>query len=79
MTPHYVPNENRDSYAGNTSSAVKPARERLKPDRYGFSNMCVESNNVGLSELSVKEALQVSEKKHSLRAVQEELHCFDQQ
>lgn len=73
----YVPTENEDSYTGSTSSAVRPARERRKPDWYGFSNMCTKSNNVKFSELSLEEALQGPEKEHWLRAVQEELQSFD--
>lgn len=72
----YVPSENEVSHTG-TSSAVKHKRERRKPEWYGISNMCTESNNIELGELSLEEALESPEKEHWLRAVQEELQCFD--
>lgn len=72
-------NEDSDSSTGSTDSVVNtlPARERRKPEWYGFSNMCTESTNVEVNELSLEEALQGPEKEHWLRAVQEELQCFD--
>lgn len=67
----------QDSFTGSTCGAVKPARKRRKPDWYSFSNVCTESNNIELSELSLEEAFQSQEKEYWLRAVQEELQCFD--
>lgn len=78
--PSYVPSENDDSdcSTNSTGAVVKtlPARERRKPDRYGYSNLCAKMVDVDTTELSLEQALQGEEKEHWLRAVQEELQCF---
>ncbi|CAH2109181.1 unnamed protein product [Euphydryas editha] len=76
--PSYVPSETEesDSSTGSTVSAIQvlPTRQRSKPDRYGFSNMCTESSSaIDDSELTLEEALQGPEREHWLRAVKEEL------
>lgn len=77
----YVPTENEDSDSstGSTGTVVQrsPARQRLKPERYGFSNMCVESTIEDVGDLLLQEALQGPEKEHWLCAIQEELKCFE--
>lgn len=70
---------NSDSSTASTSSMVKrlPARERKPPKRYGYTCMSTTSTTVNDSELSLEEALNGPEKEHWLRAVQEELQCFE--
>ncbi|GBP23617.1 Retrovirus-related Pol polyprotein from transposon TNT 1-94 [Eumeta japonica] len=67
--------ENSDSSTASTNSVVKrlPARERHPPKRYSFTNMCTAST----TELSLEKALNGPKKEHWLRAVQEELQCFE--
>ena len=71
-------NEHSGSSAGADTFIRKlPARQRQKPERYGYSNMCTESGNIDVSEISLKEALQGPEKEQWSQAVKEELQCFD--
>lgn len=56
----------------------KPVRERKKTDRYGYSNMCItEEIPDDASGLSLDEALNGPEKEQWLKAVNEEIQCFE--
>lgn len=78
----YVPSESDSSQisANGADSVVDtlPPRKRQKPQRYGFSNMCIQNNTLDTSELSLEEALQGPEKENWLQAIREELQCFNE-
>lgn len=75
----YVPDEGE--IFSSDESVVKKGdrvRHRQQPDRYGFSNVCFESDSViHVSELSLQDALNGPEREHWLEAVREELQCFE--
>ncbi|GBP42186.1 Retrovirus-related Pol polyprotein from transposon TNT 1-94 [Eumeta japonica] len=62
----------------------KPVRLRKKPERYGYSNMCADSNVEAwedandAGDLTVQEALEGPEKELWLSAIREELKCFSE-
>lgn len=56
----------------------KPVRETKKPDRYGYSNMCIAEEILDDAlGLSLEEALKGPEKEQWLKAVSEEIQCFE--
>lgn len=55
----------------------RPTRERKKPERFGFSNLCMnEETYDDAAGLSLSEALQGPEKEQWKEAMREELQCF---
>lgn len=56
----------------------KPVRERKKPDRYGYSNLCISEEIIDdASGLSLDEALKGPEREQWMSAVSEEIQCFE--
>ncbi|CAH2087744.1 unnamed protein product [Euphydryas editha] len=78
----YVPDEEEISSGGESVVSVVKKREcrrhRRQPDRYGFSNVCFESDSAtDVSELSLQDALNGPEREQWLEAVRDELQCFE--
>ena len=61
---------------GKIFAKSKSKRTIKKPERYGFTNMCIDAN-VCDDGLSLEEALQGPEREHWLKAVKDELQCFE--
>lgn len=56
---------------------VLPVRERRPPERFGFSNLCLEDEDrEEVNEILIEEALQGPERDHWEQAVREELESF---
>ncbi|CAH2109147.1 unnamed protein product [Euphydryas editha] len=78
----YVPDEEEISSSGESVVSVVKKREcrrhRREPNRYGFSNVCFESDSAtDVSELSLQDALNGPEREQWLEAVRDELQCFE--
>ncbi|GBP34018.1 Retrovirus-related Pol polyprotein from transposon TNT 1-94 [Eumeta japonica] len=76
----YLPDDSSDDSVENVVSVKRSgsSRQRKQPDRYGHSNMCLESGDIqNVCELSLVEALKAPEKEQWLEAIKDELQCFD--
>lgn len=76
----YIPSESEYEDGEDTSfiPSYRSVRERKKPERYGLSNMCVsEAAPDDMNGLTLEEALRGPEKEEWLKAVYEEIQCFE--
>lgn len=75
----YSPSENEFEDSEDTPAPIsRPVRERKKPERYGFMNMCVNKETLDdANGLTLEEALKGPEREQWLKAVSEELQCFE--
>lgn len=72
----YVPDE--DILVPQTPIPNRPVRQKVKPERYGFTNMCVsEDAQDDANSLTLEDALNGSEKEEWLKAIKEEIQCFE--
>jgi len=76
----YVPDDSSDDSMESVVNVKRcgSSRQRKKPDRYGHSNMCLESSVIQkVNELSLDEALKGPDREQWLEAIRDELQCFD--